>query len=113
VAGSNPVIHRKMLSVLKVVKSLIGILLALLFLSVHAYDREDYPHWIDLDNDGQNTREKILIRDSLVDVTFRADGKVDSGLWVCLPPQRVGGTDIWIQNVASDQPRSLQALSRL
>lgn len=68
---------------MRYVQSLIGILLALLFFFAHAYDREDYPHWVDLDNDGQDTREEILIRDSLIDVTFRADGKVDSGLWVC------------------------------
>jgi hypothetical protein len=48
-----------------------------------AYDRSDYPHWIDADDDGQDTREEILIRDSLVEVSFRSDGKVDGGLWVC------------------------------
>jgi len=48
-----------------------------------AYDRADYPHWVDLDGDGQDTRQEILIRDSLNDVAFRADGKVESGLWVC------------------------------
>lgn len=51
--------------------------------SVFAYNRDDYPHWIDLDGDGRNTREEILIRDSRIAVTFREDGKVESGLWVC------------------------------
>lgn len=54
-----------------------------LSLTVHAYDRKNYPHWIDLDGDGQNTREEILIRDSEIEVTFREDGKVNGGLWVC------------------------------
>lgn len=48
-----------------------------------AYDRGDYRHWVDLDGDGQDTREEILIRDSEIPVTFRPDGKVESGLWVC------------------------------
>lgn len=50
---------------------------------VHAYDRNDYPHWKDLDGDGQDTREEILIRDSAIPVTFREDNRVESGLWIC------------------------------
>jgi hypothetical protein len=38
---------------------------------------------VDLNGDGQDTRQEILIRDSQVPVTFRGDGKVDAGLWVC------------------------------
>jgi len=34
-----------------------------------AYDRSEYRHWVDLDDDGQNTREEILIRDSVTTVT--------------------------------------------
>ena len=49
----------------------------------HAYDRDDYPHWVDLDGDGQDARQEILIRDSYVPVTFDDDGKVETGLWVC------------------------------
>jgi hypothetical protein len=49
----------------------------------NAYDRDDYPHWIDVDGDGQNTREEVLIRDSQIPVTFDSAGKVDAGLWVC------------------------------
>ena len=49
----------------------------------NAYDRNDYPHWIDVDGDGQNTREEVLIRDSQIPVTFDSEGKVDAGLWVC------------------------------
>lgn len=48
-----------------------------------AYNRGDYPHWVDLDGDGQDTREEILIRDSVIPVSFRPDGRVESGLWVC------------------------------
>ena len=48
-----------------------------------AYDRGAYPHWLDLDGDGQDTRQEILIRDSQIDVTFDDRGRVASGLWVC------------------------------
>jgi hypothetical protein len=48
-----------------------------------AYDRSAYRHWVDADGDGQDTRQEIRIRDSQVAVTFRADGKVEQGLWVC------------------------------
>lgn len=51
---------------------------------VTLYDRRDWPHWRDLDGDCQNTRHEVLIRDSLVPVTFADDGQcnVVSGLWV-------------------------------
>ena len=58
-------------------------ILILLCSSVFGYDRRDYPHWEDLDDDGLDTRQEMLIRDSLIEVTYRADGKVASGLWVC------------------------------
>ncbi len=48
-----------------------------------AYDRSEYRHWVDLDDDGQNTREEILIRDSVTPVNYAPSGKVASGLWVC------------------------------
>ncbi|MGI9305136.1 MAG: hypothetical protein ACR2RB_20885 [Gammaproteobacteria bacterium] len=47
------------------------------------FSRDAYPHWVDLDGDGRDTRQEVLIRDSLTAVTFRPDGNVDSGLWVC------------------------------
>lgn len=61
----------------------VAALALVLYAQGHAYNRGDYPHWEDLDGDGQDTREEILIRDSLVPVTFKANGKVESGLWVC------------------------------
>ncbi|MCB1880150.1 MAG: HNH endonuclease [Gammaproteobacteria bacterium] len=62
--------------------------IAILFIAgigtASAYDRADYPHWSDLDDDGLDTREEILVRDSLIDVTYNENGKkVESGLWVC------------------------------
>lgn len=57
--------------------------LACLHALAHAYNRADYPHWLDLDGDGQDTRQEILIRDSHVPVTFGDDGTVETGLWVC------------------------------
>lgn len=60
-----------------------GIIFVLLSSSILAYNRSDYPHWIDADNDGQDTRQEILIRDSKIDVTYKPNGDVESGLWVC------------------------------
>jgi hypothetical protein len=47
------------------------------------YNRDLYPNWLDADNDCQNARAEVLIRDSKVAVTFRNGGvcTVDSGLW--------------------------------
>ena len=64
-------------------RATIGLALALVAGAAAAYDRADYPHWIDSDGDGQDTRQEILIRDSQIPVTFRPDGKVAGGLWVC------------------------------
>lgn len=64
-------------------KEPLGTLLVLFACSTYAYDRNDYPHWIDSDGDGQDTRQEILIRDSLIEETFREDGRVENGLWVC------------------------------
>ncbi len=50
---------------------------------VTLYDRAEWPHWIDEDSDCQDARAEVLIRDSLVAVTF-ADNKkctVETGLW--------------------------------
>lgn len=59
------------------------VLLACLSSGAHAYYRGDYPHWVDLDADGQDTRQEILIRDSKTPVTFADDNRVEKGLWVC------------------------------
>ncbi len=47
------------------------------------YDRDDWGSWIDADNDCQDTRAEILIRDSQQPVGFKSDRqcKVASGLW--------------------------------
>jgi hypothetical protein len=39
--------------------------------------------WNDADFDGQNTRQEVLIRDSLIPVGFDKRGKVNYGLWEC------------------------------
>lgn len=65
-------------------KTLVLSIFLILSFSVGAYDRGDYPHWVDADGDGQDTRQEILIRDSLVPANLNEGGdRVMSGLWVC------------------------------
>jgi len=48
------------------------------------YRREDWPHWIDEDNDCQNTRAEVLIRYSKSQVKFKrnAECNVSWGEWI-------------------------------
>ncbi|MCJ7602276.1 MAG: HNH endonuclease [Desulfobulbaceae bacterium] len=50
-----------------------------------AYNRDDWPHWIDDDNDCQNTRAEILIRDNVGLLKFKRNKpcNVTWGKWVC------------------------------
>lgn len=49
------------------------------------YNRSDWgTRWIDADKDCQDTRQEVLIEESLIPVTFDSKGcKVISGRWIC------------------------------
>jgi hypothetical protein len=50
--------------------------------STQTYVRQLYHHWTDADGDCQDTRQEVLIRQSLVSVTLSPDGcRVLGGLW--------------------------------
>ena len=55
----------------------------LLATTIPGYDRSQWKHWIDSDNDCQNTRHELLLRESLEPVVFKTDAQcqVKSGLW--------------------------------
>lgn len=46
------------------------------------YKRSLYKLWIDADSDGQDSRQEVLIEESLIGLTFDFNGKVSGGLWV-------------------------------
>lgn len=58
------------------------------FNNIPDFDRDEWPHWIDEDGDGEDTRQEILERDSLIPVV-REGGRIREGLWVCLYTGRV------------------------
>ncbi len=48
-----------------------------------SFDRQEWNYWVDTNKDCKNTRAEILIRDSLIPVTFRHKNPcmVDQGIW--------------------------------
>lgn len=65
------------------------IVLFILLASCHAlsqtYSRTEWGSWIDTDKDCQNTRQEVLIDESVIPVVLDAGGcKVLSGLWICI-----------------------------
>ncbi|MGL4394603.1 MAG: GmrSD restriction endonuclease domain-containing protein [Brevinema sp.] len=49
---------------------------------VSDYNRKDWKHWVDADQDGQNTRQEVLIAESLDPVVLDERGRVLSGRWL-------------------------------
>ena len=52
--------------------------------ATEAYNRDEWIHWIDEDNDCQDLRAELLIESSIEPVTFKSSKAciVDLGLWV-------------------------------
>jgi len=52
--------------------------------TVQAFDRETYEHWIDEDSDCQDTREEVLIQESVTGVIFASSSECEivSGNWI-------------------------------
>lgn len=68
-------------------KKIIAIIVLLVSASfAQTYNRNDWgASWADADKDCQNTRQEVLIQESLIPVTLDSTGcKVVSGLWLCL-----------------------------
>jgi len=53
-------------------------------LGARAYDRAEWPHWIDEDRDGQTTRQEVLAEESIVAPVWTPDERrVAAGVWIC------------------------------
>lgn len=51
--------------------------------TIPKFERKDWPHWQDLDKDGEDTRQEILKRDSLATTSIGDNGLISKGLWAC------------------------------
>lgn len=49
-----------------------------------SYNRSDWPHWEDMNNNCRNTRHEVLAAQSIINVEFTSDKKckVKSGRWI-------------------------------
>lgn len=62
--------------------SQIAAVIAVSSTAIYQYSRTDYKHWIDADKDCQNTRQEVLIVESLEEVTLDKKGcEVVKGKW--------------------------------
>ncbi len=78
---------KKIIAIFIIMSIIIAIIYAYLSLTtmqttIAEYDRNDWKHWIDEDGDGQDTRQEVLIEESLIPVTFNEKGRVESGKWL-------------------------------
>ncbi len=47
-----------------------------------SYSRNLYNHWIDADNDGLDTRQEVLVFESVIVPTVNNEDRVAEGLWI-------------------------------
>ena len=59
------------------------ILVAPVSSDIPEYDHSQWKHWVDADGDCQDTRQEVLVRESLSEVAFETDGRcrVETGWW--------------------------------
>ena len=67
-------------------RAILLLLLLVLWVSpiqAQPYDRSQWEHWVDEDQDCQDTRQEVLIRDAIGPVTLSEDGcRVVGGTWI-------------------------------
>ena len=69
---------------------LFGLFVLAIVEAKNEYDRKEFGGWIDADRDCQDTRQEVLIRQSLIPVTYDVKGcKVVTGKWQCFFTGRV------------------------
>lgn len=51
------------------------------------YNRKEWKHWRDLDKDGENTRQEVLIEENLASpdsTKYDEKGRIAQGRWICM-----------------------------
>lgn len=72
---------------------LVGLVFGICF-GGDVYNRKEWKHWRDLDKDGQDTRQEVLVEENLAPLsgTLYNDGKIVRGMWIC----KFTGDTVWL-----------------